>query len=275
MALGDYIDPSINFNQNYNLPSSQNTGIMGGGSFGPSSGAVPVQAATHDFDPNTGLSREAWRDQFMGLGSVSPQAADQWLRSHNATQLGGKGDIWNTPYGDTLDLQIGRGAANANGGSITPAWTQVNSLPGSQSNGSVLNNAGSGNLLQALMQLLGSQSPQNNQTMSNGAAPYNPYAGQKQGVSSYFSNMNPTGQSDGTLLGTSFGPSGQVANTAISASNNNMQTGMSQSQPSQTKYKTGFGPSQAMMNNGMTNYSQKNENFQQNPLPQSNLNSNF
>lgn len=194
------------------LSSSDQEATYGPSPSIPFSPSPPVQQATHDFDPNTGLSREAWRDQFMGLGSISPQAADQWLRSHGGNQMSGKGDIWQTPYGDTLDLQIGRGAANANGGNIMPAWTST--AGGNQSNGSsfsgnnnsVMQNGGAdfGALLQQLLGQPGLRFANGQQQIMNqGAQPYNQYSqGNQPSQSNYFGGMQTTGQTDGTLLGT-------------------------------------------------------------------------
>ena len=180
------------------------SGIANQGNYGPS---VDVsQGATHDFNPTLGLSREAWRDQYQGLGNVSPQAADAWLRSHGAQQQAGKGDTWQTPYGDMLDLQIGRGAANANGGNISTAWTPSS---GGSSNGSVMGNGGAPqgfDMQQFINALSGGQPMATGMPVQQGAVPYNQYAGQQQGVSNYFqqpqNQMQTTGQTNGTLLGT-------------------------------------------------------------------------
>lgn len=75
------------------------------------------------------LNRTQWRDAWMGAGKMNPQQADEWLKSHGATQMegGGKAGRWTTPHGESLDLQIGRGAAMAGkrGGMITPGWTRM------------------------------------------------------------------------------------------------------------------------------------------------------
>lgn len=248
----------------YNPDSGQYEPVdMGGLGGTPSTNPIaptqpPSQMATHDFDPNTGLSREAWRDQFMGLGNISPQAADEWLRAHGGQQLAGKGDVWNTPYGDTLDLQIGRGVANANGGTIRPGWTTVNSMGGGQSNGSIMQAAGNPGLMAILQMLSGSNQQQQQPT---GQMPYNPYAGMKQQTSNYFGNASQPVQTNGTLLGTSYGPSA----TAVG---NNMQQGMNQSRPAVMRKPSG-------VMGTPTNYQQRNEQFNSKPIPNNNLPSNF
>lgn len=85
--------------------------------------AAPSSPANvgHDGTYN-GMSREQWRDAWMGLGSLTPQAADQWLASHGATQVNANNGTWTTPFGETLDLQIGRSGALANGGMIRAGW---------------------------------------------------------------------------------------------------------------------------------------------------------
>ncbi len=90
------------------------------GSYSPMPTQQPPQPAPQ---PQPQQTRDQWRDAWMGAGGMTPQAADDWLRSHGATEVNSKNGTWTTPYGDTLDLQIGRGAALANGGMITPGWT--------------------------------------------------------------------------------------------------------------------------------------------------------
>lgn len=76
----------------------------------------------HDGSYN-GQSRDQWRDAWMGRGAMTPEEADAYLNANGAKQVNGKNGSWTTPFGDTLDLQIGRGAAVANGGKIMPGWT--------------------------------------------------------------------------------------------------------------------------------------------------------
>lgn len=247
--------------------------------YGPSpavTDAPPVQQVSHDFDPNTGLSREAWRDQFMGLGSISPQAADQWLKSHGGNQLGGKGDIWQTPYGDTLDLQIGRGAANANGGNIMPAWTQTNGGQSSGSNfqggGSVMQNGGAdfGALLQQLFNQPGLRFA-NGQQQITGAQPYNQYAGNQQGVSNYFGGMQTSGQTDGTLLGTKMSSVPGNFNQQPQAQGNSSFGGVTKPEYS---WMNGKGPSNPMKNTmgAPSFFNEKNDTqTSTKPLPDNNM----
>lgn len=163
--------------------------------------------ATHDFNPNTGLSREAYRDAWMGSGVSNINQMQDWLSKNGGTILSGNGTV-QTPYGDILDM--GTAFRTGNG---TPGWTPVNSISGSQSNGSIMQNAGSGNLLQQLLAALGGNfapNPNGQHLMNQQSAqPYNPYAGLKQGISSMFQPQS----TNGTLLGTSVAPSNQTAPT--------------------------------------------------------------
>lgn len=96
-----------------------------GGGIGPSN---PEQMIQEQYQAP---SREDWRDQWMSRGQMSPQDADNWLRTHGAQQQQGgeKAGRWVTPHGEALDLQIGRGGAMATGGKITPGWTSQGESP--------------------------------------------------------------------------------------------------------------------------------------------------
>jgi hypothetical protein len=61
----------------------------------------------------------------MGSGQLTPQQADAKLTSMGATEVNPGSGVWTTPQGETLDLQIARKAALANGGTITPGWTST------------------------------------------------------------------------------------------------------------------------------------------------------
>lgn len=77
--------------------------------------------------PAPQMDRNAFRDAWMSAGQMSPQDADNWMRSHGATPVAGgeKAGRWQVPGGDVLDTQIGRGHAMASGGMITPGWTHT------------------------------------------------------------------------------------------------------------------------------------------------------
>ena len=90
------------------------------------------------------MTREQFRDEWMSAGQMTPQAADDWMRAHGATQAAGgeKAGRWNVPGGGMLDTQIGRGGAVASGGMITPGWTPVGGGGGSAPGGGVLQTGG-------------------------------------------------------------------------------------------------------------------------------------
>jgi hypothetical protein len=159
--------------------------------------ATPVQQA-----PAPQLSREQWRDQWMGSGQMTPQEAERRLTEMGGTRLSESG-VWRTPFGEELDLEIGRKAAMAglNGGLITPGWTALN---GPTNPGGQQVNGNAGFLQQLFASLGGGQGNMGNTMERMGAQPYNQYAGKQQSTSNLFGNMQPTGQSDGTLLGTAF-----------------------------------------------------------------------
>jgi hypothetical protein len=78
----------------------------------------------HDGNYN-GMTREQWRDAWMRQGQLTPQAADSWLRSNGAQQVNAANGTWSTPFGETYDMQIGRKAALASGGTVTAGWLGV------------------------------------------------------------------------------------------------------------------------------------------------------
>jgi len=92
------------------------------------------------------MTREKWRDAWMSKGPMTPQQADEWLRANGATQMAGgeKAGRWRTPYGDELDLQIGRGAALASGGTIMPGWTPAGGGGGAPGGGGPVGGGGGG-----------------------------------------------------------------------------------------------------------------------------------
>jgi hypothetical protein len=202
-------DPYSQFGSGYgdlSLPSQQLPG------FSPQAqtGGI-ISGAANATAPS--MNREQWRDAWMGLGQMTPQQSEEWLRNNGAQRITESG-VWQTPHGEQLDLEIGRKAALAgmNGGMITPGWTSIANPtnPGGQQ----VNGQGPfGGFLSQLFSSLGGQN------QNQGAQPYNQYAGKQQSTSNLFGGMQPTGQSDGTLLGTSFSrqssdPSAQAANPA-------------------------------------------------------------
>lgn len=161
--------------------------------------------SSHDFNPATGLSREQYRDAWMGSGIGNMDGLRNWVAQNGGQVLADNGTVM-TPYGDVLD--IGTAFRTGNG---HPGWTQVNTnLP--QSNGSSF-----GPSQQAFQNAQGVPFQQN---QNQGAMPYNPYApSQNTGVAGGIfrkpeAGMSPTGQTDGTVIGTSF------SNNAAPAQNN-------------------------------------------------------
>lgn len=250
--------------------------------------------SAHDFNPATGLSREQYRDNWMSSGISNMNDLKGWLSQNGGQALADNGTVM-TPYGDTLDM----GTAFRTGQG-TPGWTPVNS--GGQANGSqysggggnsVLGNAGSGNILQALMQIVQSQGPNPYQgdahLMNTGAMPYDPHANNNPSMSNYFGGASPsqyrpnvywgpnggpspTGQTDGTMLGTSF----SSMNQAPMAQNNNMSQGMNQPSPDfQRTNGTGGLEKQQTPMGAPSFYQNRNESFANKPLPNNNLQGNF
>ncbi len=86
---------------------------------------APVVAPAQAAQAAPALSREDWRDQWMGSGPLTPQQADARLRELGATEVSGRSGVWRTPHGEILDVQIGRQGALASGGTITPGWTRT------------------------------------------------------------------------------------------------------------------------------------------------------
>lgn len=114
--------------------------------------------------------------------------------------------------------------------------------------------------------------------MNQGAQPYNPYApksnnGNASGqASAYFNNHNvqPTGQTDGTLLGTTM-TGGMNQNTGI-----NGGAMAKQQQPPKPRYSwLGTGAQTNQSSNPMGAPSFYNQQKQQNPLPQNNMGGSF
>jgi hypothetical protein len=79
-----------------------------------------------------GQNRAQWRDAWMGHGnSLTPEQADQWLRANGAQEVNPGSGVWQTPHGETLDVQIARKAAMKNGGNITAGWGRLGGGGGS------------------------------------------------------------------------------------------------------------------------------------------------
>lgn len=230
--------------------------------------------SAHDFNPATGLSREQYRDNWMSSGISNMNDLKNWLSQNGGQALSDNGTVM-TPYGDTLDMGTAFRTGNGSAG-----WTPVNSMmpqangsqfnPQQQQNNSVLGNAGSGNIFQSLMGLI--QNGFGAQMFNQGAQPYDPHSSEAHNtginpngnVSNYWSQKPiPTGQTDGTMLGTSF----QSAPTQ-----NNMTQGMNQPSP---MYKQNNMTNQQTPMGSPSFYQNRNENFSNKPLPQNNLMGNF
>lgn len=124
-----------------------------------------IGAPSHDFNPATGMSREQYRDAWMGSGVSNIDQMQQWLAANGGQILSGNGTV-QTPYGDTLDM--GTAFRTGNG---RPGWTTVDPAAGS-ANGSQFGGPSQNY-----------QMPGNTQTMApqnQGAMPYNPHAGMAQ-----------------------------------------------------------------------------------------------
>lgn len=77
---------------------------------------VPVSQVGHDGTYN-GMNREQWRDTYLGMNGQSQDALNAWLQANGATKQSDNG-TYLTPYGESLDLQIG-----ARTGQAKPGWT--------------------------------------------------------------------------------------------------------------------------------------------------------
>lgn len=69
-----------------------------------------------------GVSREQYRDAWMGSGAASMADLQRFVAQYGGTILGDNGTV-RTPYGETLDMLIGAKGAAAGGPAARPGWT--------------------------------------------------------------------------------------------------------------------------------------------------------
>ena len=108
----------------------------------PAPAAVPSSAPAnvgHDGTYN-GMTREQWRDAWMGMGSgMTREQVDAWMAANGATKQAGNGTFL-TPFGESLDLGTGYRSGNVSAG-----WTPVTGGAGADRNLGAGGGAGSGN----------------------------------------------------------------------------------------------------------------------------------
>lgn len=127
-----FTNAAPSFQSQQSQPSYSNPGSAGNGmsNVGPSTMGQAAQTSSNPMN----LTRDQYRDKWMGSGPMTYQGMQDWLGQNGGTMLSGNGVV-RTPFGDTLDMGYNARGAQAGEGLIKPFWTRVDDSSGGGSPG--------------------------------------------------------------------------------------------------------------------------------------------